>query len=1197
MVNATLKSLFIICISIFMGFILIFSTFQNYSFSESQVNIPPFLRGLPEPNVSSSNNTGFLMTPELEKKFDPGFEKKINDMINAGKTREYATIIVVKKAAENGLTADQVAKMNKEKLVDALINVHKATILYVGQKLSFVAANVPLKEISKLTNYDYVIAIGDGEGKLEPQSHSMSDLKTSIDARGLSVNGSKVKVAVLDTGIRQVQAQTPFTAHPDLPVGNKIISQTYCTFAGCSSTGNYTDFTNHGTHVAGIISGLGIISPSMSGVANATSIMNVKLDFTSGSLATGLDWALTNGAQVVNLSVAFPARPCFDTDSYNIITDEAVDEGAVVVAAAGNFGSYGAASISSPGCSVNAITVGAVDDKETASNSDDTIASFSSLGPAPSGRLKPDLVAPGMLVNSTDACYYYNDTNTMNNKICTTAINPSEPYINGTSFSTPQVSAAAALLLQSQPQYSPLQVKAALLLGAQWNPKNNGNVSNTATQYENGGSTDTTLNSWGFGYLDVAKSLSYANSGKNIITDTIVQGQDKNYTFSATSGNQVKVILSWLKHPQGNVTYPNDIGISNLDFYITRGDTGQTVISSTSKNQTNEFAVFNAPFTGTYTIKVTAPYVPSQLGGPQSPAETFALASTQEMTKGSYFVKEGTFAKSNNTGLQTISGLDFTPKALIMFTTGQSTSGFANNYTQSIGFSNGTYSRSITADSDYTNKKSLSGRAFGDSIVTILASGTPRITAQANLTGFAYGNFTLNWTVNDNTLSEIHYIALGGNDITGAAVSSFTAIPTTGTQQVTSVTFHPDFIMLMNANDTRETGTDSNAYLSYGFWGVVGPTQATIATASVNGLSVTNTKAIQLVSNLNPRILATLNAATASLVGQAIEATPSGNGFAIDWVNATTSPTKIYYLALKGGYYNIGNLNETTSGAPTTQSVTGLEFQPKGVLFSSINEAGSTSLQQNNRLSLGATDGVGQSAIWSGDTNGVRKAVGARSDNESETIALATEASPPSSSTPTGEAVISSLDPSGFTIKWEKTGSTPDQILYLAFGDVLDSSIVIQEQTRPTSTQTFSYATNAQPPFPPITLEDNGSGQQYPDTDTIGNLIPNTYYVNQSPNSAYLTTSSCSNGGTPDSIVLGGNQTVTCKFVNTKPSTIIIIEKTIPQNNTVFQFTSNTLSPSPFTLYDNNTGHNSTTFANLEPGIYNISEALLLIMP
>ncbi|MEY8348966.1 S8 family serine peptidase [Bacillus cereus] len=97
---------------------------------------------------------------------------------------------------------------------------------------------------------------------------------------------------------------------------------------------------------------------------------------------------------------------------------------------------------------------------ETLSNTKtegDHLADFSSRGPVDGNYdIKPDVVAPGVSVFST-APEYINDPQD--------GVNYSNAYVrlSGTSMATPHVAGAAALILQEHPEYTPFDVKAALM--------------------------------------------------------------------------------------------------------------------------------------------------------------------------------------------------------------------------------------------------------------------------------------------------------------------------------------------------------------------------------------------------------------------------------------------------------------------------------------------------------------------------------------------------------------------------------------------------------------------------------------------------------------------------------------------------------------------------------------------------------------
>jgi subtilisin family serine protease len=202
------------------------------------------------------------------------------------------------------------------------------------------------------------------------------------------------------------------------------------------------DYDGHGTLVTGIIAArhndVGI-----AGVSPNARIMVLKgiNDFgtTRASwLAEAIVYAVDNGARIVNLSVGGP----HESKMEQAALDYARRKGVLVVAAAGNSGvelkDFG------PGGHDSVLTVGAT-------HVDDRAAAFSNFGD------KVDLVAPGVEVLSlrargTDANYrpWQDDSY----KLGAYVVGEDKRYLHasGTSFSTPIVTATAALALGRNPQ-------------------------------------------------------------------------------------------------------------------------------------------------------------------------------------------------------------------------------------------------------------------------------------------------------------------------------------------------------------------------------------------------------------------------------------------------------------------------------------------------------------------------------------------------------------------------------------------------------------------------------------------------------------------------------------------------------------------------------------------------------------------------
>ena len=271
--------------------------------------------------------------------------------------------------------------------------------------------------------------------------------------------GKGVAIAVLDDGV--------FGTHPDFE--GKVVARFDAAPAAPGGALPLPDAAplpsggrGHGTHVAGIAAGTGARSGgAYRGVAPGALLVDVKVfgaddKATSATVLRGLDWVLDHaeetGVRVVVLSLG--GRFSDGTDALSRAVDEATARGLVVVVSAGN-GGPGPGSVTSPGTAATAITVGAVDKTLRP-------APFSARGPTPDGRLKPDLVAPGVDITSTVPPASTTALEGVLSGRGTLLYGP----LSGTSMAAPHVAGAAALLLEANPALAPGEVKRALLEGA-----------------------------------------------------------------------------------------------------------------------------------------------------------------------------------------------------------------------------------------------------------------------------------------------------------------------------------------------------------------------------------------------------------------------------------------------------------------------------------------------------------------------------------------------------------------------------------------------------------------------------------------------------------------------------------------------------------------------------------------------------------
>ncbi|MEM3129373.1 MAG: Ig domain-containing protein, partial [Nitrososphaerales archaeon] len=395
----------------------------------------------------------------------------------------------------------------------------------------------------------------------------------------------------------------------------------------------------------------------------------------------------------------------------------------------------------------------------------------------------------------------------------------------------------------------------------------------------------------------------------------------------------------------------------------------------------------------------------------------------------SFLVKMGTFIKTTSTVpvTQVISGVGFKPKALILFTNAQLNQGLEDGYNFALGFSDGTNSRSIGVASDDAIGQSNTGRAFGTKILRILGTGDPSLSAQADLVTFHSDGFTLNWTQNDFSPYIIHYIAIGGDDLTGAKVGNFVANTVEGNQSVTGVGFEPDFLMFMHARATNLSGTSPHAYISYGF--AKSPTQqGAIAVVSEDNRSTMDTWRWQR----SDRAILGLFPATGQQDAEASLVSMDPDGFTINWINALTNADRVYYLALKGGSYNVGSITQPTSLG--TQDVAGVGFKPKAVILTSYGLAVGNTVNTNNRLSFGAANDSNQGNAWVGDRDTGGTSITARSTDTTRIIRMGNPAGTGSLSLVQAEAAMQSFEPDGFKLAWSKVDSVARQLIYIAFG-------------------------------------------------------------------------------------------------------------------------------------------------------------------
>lgn len=305
------------------------------------------------------------------------------------------------------------------------------------------------------------------------------------DSFGLDISGEGITIAIMDSGVDYT--------HPDF---GSCIFANFPGGPGCEKFVNGWDVFydrpdpmdeyGHGTHVASIAAGKGdynsnnIYEPELGevwGVAPNAKLLVYRVlaiadndeDALSGKISaviTGIDLAMdpnqdgdfSDHADVIHFSLGAPGD---SNDLWSQAVDNAVDNGAIVTASAGNNGPE-LFTLKSPGNSRKVITVGA-----TCKSRDigvdflcpTEVTSFSSRGPTSIGIQKPDVVAPGHLICAAQSSIDTIWQQKFNAGVDVHCIDNQHISISGTSMAGPMVAGVVALVKQAHPSWTPQEIK------------------------------------------------------------------------------------------------------------------------------------------------------------------------------------------------------------------------------------------------------------------------------------------------------------------------------------------------------------------------------------------------------------------------------------------------------------------------------------------------------------------------------------------------------------------------------------------------------------------------------------------------------------------------------------------------------------------------------------------------------------------
>lgn len=375
-----------------------------------------------------------------------------------------------------------------------------------------------------------------------PSFEQLEQIKVP-EVHDLGYDGSGVIICVMDAGVSNL-------SHEVFDYIN--ILDTYDFVNKDSNISNQADSGegSHGTYTLGLIGGY---KPgSLVGPAYGATYLLAKTENTDSespieedNWIAAMEWADNLGAQVTSTSLGYRDGFQFgfrdytaadmdgETARITIGAEMAVRRGIVVVNSVGNEAQTLAGeqnTLVAPADGDSVIAVGAVDVKGNR-------AYFSSNGPTADDRIKPDVMALG-----------FNDYIPNSVQGATTGY----LYGNGTSFACPLVAGVAALILQANPDWTPMQVRDALR--------------KTASKSNNPDSF------YGWGLINAQAAVNYnPNSSDSLSSGNTKNSIPKNFELEQNYPNPF--------NPSTNITYKvKEDGYVTLKIYNLLGNLVATLV-------------------------------------------------------------------------------------------------------------------------------------------------------------------------------------------------------------------------------------------------------------------------------------------------------------------------------------------------------------------------------------------------------------------------------------------------------------------------------------------------------------------------------------------------------------------------------------------------------------------------------------------
>jgi len=526
--------------------------------------------------------------------------------------------------------------------IDSYQQSLKDSIEFLGGEVEFttiagnaIVALIPAGSLRELAADDKIDRlVGD---KVLERGLNVADDATRVNATGgLWANGETGGIydpAVLDTGTD--------LDHPALEDGatRDNFFSWYLVAAAAAANWNDSitedDLQGHGTHVMGIVASYGTsVYPNHLGMAHGVEkAVTLKAGYRNTANGGSMFWSdamylvdralyetedlqpwNTFNDDVEGINLSYWGQITTDETDFGRFWDSVVSTYSdfVFITIAGNAGPSNTR-FSDPGVSHNAITVASVDDMNTTTRDDDTIAPYSSRGPTAGNRKKPDIAAPGSDIHSCNSNWE-------------TAADFRDD--SGTSMAAPMVLGVAMDLMDAG-VFDEKEIKALLINNAQKNEP--------GINFESDADGWSTAYGWGYmnawaAYYHRADVDSYTVTERNTPDDYILLSGQMRDEGSGGEGRD-RATMVWNRHATYNPhDYPTTYyTLSDLDLQLYNETTGAWIDSDADVNDNvHQVRIGSGASTTDVVVKAYAYSTDFPHGGT---TESFALATEENFVE------------------------------------------------------------------------------------------------------------------------------------------------------------------------------------------------------------------------------------------------------------------------------------------------------------------------------------------------------------------------------------------------------------------------------------------------------------------------------------------------------------------------------------------------------------------------------------